>query len=63
MVLEGQDELTALLYSIYGSGAIAVPRNIYINAEPSDKEQLEQWLGSIGSTKGRNQGSTTRRKG
>jgi excinuclease ABC subunit C len=51
MVLEGQDELTALLYSIYGSGAIAVPRNIYINAEPSDKDQLEQWLGSIGSTK------------
>jgi excinuclease ABC subunit C len=51
MVLEGQDELTALLYSIYGSGAIAVSRNIYINAEPSDKEQLEQWLGSIGSTK------------
>ena len=51
MVLEGQDEITALLYSIYGSGAIAVPRNIYINAEPSDREQLEQWLGSIGSTK------------
>jgi excinuclease ABC subunit C len=51
MVLEGQDEITALLYSIYGSGAIAVPRNIYINAEPTDREQLEQWLGSIGSTK------------
>jgi excinuclease ABC subunit C len=51
MVLEGQDELTALLYSIYGSGAIAVPCNIYINAEPSDKDQLEQWLGSLGSTK------------
>jgi excinuclease ABC subunit C len=51
LVLEGQDELTALLYSIYGTGAIAVPRNIYINAEPSDKEQLEQWLGSIGTTK------------
>lgn len=51
LVLEGQDELTALLYSIYGSGAIAVPRNIYINAEPSDKVQLEQWLGSIGTTK------------
>jgi excinuclease ABC subunit C len=51
MVLEGQDELTALLYSIYGSGAIAVPRNIFINAEPVDKDQLEQWLGSIGSTK------------
>jgi excinuclease ABC subunit C len=51
MVLEGQDELTALLYSIYGTGAIPVPRNIFINAEPTDKEQLEQWLGGIGSTK------------
>jgi excinuclease ABC subunit C len=51
MVLEGQDELTALLYSIYGSGAIAVPRNIYINAEPAEKKQLEQWLGGLGSTK------------
>jgi excinuclease ABC subunit C len=51
LVLEGQDELTALLYSIYGTGAIAVPRNIYINAEPAEKEQLEQWLGGLGSTK------------
>uniref|UniRef100_UPI00404A093B excinuclease ABC subunit UvrC n=1 Tax=Candidatus Planktophila sp. TaxID=2175601 RepID=UPI00404A093B len=51
MVLEGQDELTALLYSIYGTGAIAVPRNIHISTEPADKEQLEQWLGQIGSTK------------
>ena len=51
MVLEGQDEITALLYSIYGGGAIAVPRNIYINADPTDREQLEQWLGAIGSTK------------
>jgi excinuclease ABC subunit C len=51
IVLEGQDELTALLYSIYGTGATAVPRNIYINAEPTEKEQLEQWLGGLGSTK------------
>jgi excinuclease ABC subunit C len=51
MVLEGQDELTALMYSIYGSGAIAVPRNIYISSDPADKEQLELWLGQIGSTK------------
>jgi excinuclease ABC subunit C len=51
MVLEGQDELAALLYSIYGTGAIAVPRNIYISAEPADREQLELWLGQIGSTK------------
>ena len=51
MVLEGQDVLTALLYSIYGSGSIAVPRNIYVNADPVDKDQLEAWLGGIGSTK------------
>ncbi|CAB4562997.1 MAG: excinuclease ABC subunit UvrC [Actinobacteria bacterium] len=51
MVLEGQDEVTALLYSIYGTGAIPVPRHIYISSDPADKEQLEQWLGQIGSTK------------
>jgi excinuclease ABC subunit C len=51
MALEGQDEISALLYSIYGTGAIPVPRNIYINSDPADKEQLEQWLGGIGSTK------------
>lgn len=51
MVLEGQDVLTALLYSIYGSGAIAVPRNIYVNTEPVDKDGLQAWLGGIGSTK------------
>jgi excinuclease ABC subunit C len=51
MVLEGQDELTALMYSIYGTGALAVPRNIYISSDPADKEQLELWLGQIGSTK------------
>jgi excinuclease ABC subunit C len=39
------------LYSIYGTGAIAVPRNIYMSAQPGDREQLEQWLGQIGSTK------------
>ena len=51
MVLEGQDEVTALLYSIYGIGSIPVPRHIYISSDPVDKEQLEQWLGQIGSTK------------
>lgn len=51
MALEGQDEISALLYSIYGTGAIPIPRIIYINSEPADKEQLEQWLGGIGSTK------------
>jgi excinuclease ABC subunit C len=51
MVLEGQDEVTALLYSIYGTGSIPVPRHIYISSDPVDREQLEQWLGQIGSTK------------
>ena len=51
MVLEGQDELTALFYSIYGTGAIAVPRNIYISSEPADRQQLELWLAQIGSTR------------
>ena len=39
------------MYSIYGTGALAVPRNIYISSDPADKEQLELWLGQIGSTK------------
>jgi excinuclease ABC subunit C len=51
MVLEGQDEVTALLYSIYGTGSLPVPRHIYISSDPVDREQLEQWLGQIGSTK------------
>ena len=39
MVLEGQDVLTALLYSIYGTGAMQVPRNIcllYTSPSPRD---------------------------
>jgi excinuclease ABC subunit C len=51
MVLEGQDVLTALLYSIYGTGAMPVARNIYVNSEPVDKEQLEKWLETLGSSK------------
>jgi excinuclease ABC subunit C len=51
MVLEGQDVLTALLYSIYGTGAMQVPRNIYVNSEPVDKDQLEKWLETLGNSK------------
>ena len=50
-VLEGQDVVSSLLYSIYGSGAIPVPRSIYLNLQPNDSEQLELYLGSIGGTK------------
>ena len=51
MVLEGQDVVSALLYSIYGTGAISVPRNIYINSEPENVEQIELYLGSLGGRK------------
>ena len=44
MVLEGQDVVSALLYSIYGTGAVSVPRNIYINSEPENVEQIELYL-------------------
>ena len=45
--IEGQDVLSSLLYSIYGNGAILVPHHIYINAEPQEIPQLEDWLASI----------------
>ena len=51
MGLEGQDVVTSLLYSIYGTGTISVPKNIYINSEPQDREQLEQWLATIANHK------------
>ena len=51
MGLEGQDVVTSLLYSIYGNGAIAVPKSVYINSEPQDGEQLEQWLATIAGHK------------
>jgi excinuclease ABC subunit C len=51
MGLEGQDVVTSLLYSIYGNGAIAVPKNIYINSKPQENDQLEQWLATIAGHK------------
>jgi excinuclease ABC subunit C len=44
MALEGQDIFTSLLYSIYGNGSISIPRNIYLNAQPENLSDLEQWL-------------------
>jgi excinuclease ABC subunit C len=51
MVLEGQDVFTALLYSIYGGGSITIPRNIYLNSQPEDLDQLQQWLSTISGSK------------
>jgi len=50
-VLEGQDVFTSLMYSIYGDGSISIPRNIYLNSQPEDLEQLQLWLGTIAGAK------------
>jgi excinuclease ABC subunit C len=51
MALEGQDVFTSLLYSIYGSGSISIPRNIYLNAQPENLADLEQWLSGVSGSK------------
>ena len=51
MALEGQDVFTSLLYSIYGNGSISIPRNIYLNLQPDNLSDLEQWLGGISGSK------------
>ena len=51
MALEGQDVFTSLLYSIYGNGSISIPRNIYLNAQPENLSDLEQWLSGVSGSK------------
>jgi excinuclease ABC subunit C len=51
MALEGQDIFTSLLYSIYGNGSISIPRNIYLNAQPENLSDLEQWLSGVSGSK------------
>lgn len=51
MALEGQDVFTSLLYSIYGNGSISIPRNIYLNVQPENLADLEQWLSGISGSK------------
>jgi excinuclease ABC subunit C len=51
MALEGQDVFTSLLYSIYGNGSISIPRNIYLNSQPENLSDLEQWLSGISGSK------------
>ena len=51
MALEGQDVFTSLLYSIYGNGSISIPRNIYLNLQPENLSDLEQWLSGISGSK------------
>ena len=51
MALEGQDVFTSLLYSIYGNGSITIPRNIYLNSQPENLAELEQWLTGVSGSK------------
>jgi len=51
MALEGEDVFASLLFSIYGNGSISVPRNIYLNAQPENLAELEQWLTSVSGSK------------
>ena len=51
MALEGEDVFASLLFSIYGNGSISIPRNIYLNAQPENLAELEQWLSGVSGSK------------
>jgi len=51
MALEGQDVFASLLFSIYGNGSITIPRNIYLNLQPENLAELEQWLSGVSGSK------------
>jgi len=46
--LEGDDQIGSLFFSIYSQSAPTdIPSEIYLNAEPSDRAALEEWLTSL----------------
>lgn len=46
--IEGEDDISALFASVYGSGAgVDVPPEILINELPKDLEVLQSWLGGL----------------
>ena len=49
--LEGDDQWSSLLFSIYGDGTLDIPSQIHINQEPVDRESLEAWLTSMSTHK------------
>ncbi len=49
--LEGQDVFASLLFSIYGDGSISIPRKIYLNEEPENLSELQQWLTNVNGSK------------
>jgi excinuclease ABC subunit C len=49
--LEGDDQISSLLFSIYGDSATEIPSTIHLNHEPNDREALGEWLSSIAGHK------------
>ncbi|CAB4330375.1 unannotated protein [freshwater metagenome] len=49
--LEGDDQWSSLLFSIYGDSTLEIPSNIYINQEPAEANSLAEWLSSIAGRK------------
>jgi excinuclease ABC subunit C len=49
--LEGDDQWSSLLFSIYGDGTLEIPSYIYINQEPAEADSLGEWLSSIAGRK------------
>jgi excinuclease ABC subunit C len=49
--LEGEDQWTSLLFSIYGDGTTDISSTIHINQEPADLESLTAWLTSVAGHK------------
>ena len=49
--LEGDDQWSSLLFSIYGDGILEIPSYIYINQEPAEADSLGEWLSSIAGRK------------
>lgn len=49
--LEGEDQWTSLLFSIYGDGLTEIPQIIHLNSQPLEIEALTQWLSSLASHK------------
>ena len=51
MALEGDDVFASLLFSIYGDGSVTIPRNIYLNEQPENVAELQQWLSNVSGSK------------
>lgn len=49
--LEGEDQWSSLLYSIYGDGLTEIPTVIHMNQEPTDLVSLTEWLTSMAGHK------------